>query len=344
MSLPLIFAILSAVCLSVMVVLDSIMMRGCYSGQPRVAYHVTAILGFFFGLILTIIIALTEVDGYWLNIFNQFATQEMLLLTLSGFLTIFSMRFYFELFVPSAGVKVNETAVSMWLTTIPIFVLLLAVLPRMIGSEATLFNIEQILPVLLVFITVGALVKFEGQGENVSLLRSNAAKLIAMVVISVAYLILNEAVLEGLSRSEILSLQPYYWLGFLLGAFGLIAPIERKKFTEGLPRLKKYVIAIVLMEFLGALVYLFEVWSFEELKALQVSLILAGHVLLVFVFALILSTWREKLVGRDGVAVVPGMILDFNELPEVKVNTAKVFWLLASVILLVTTYVLLSQS
>ena len=348
---------LGALCLALMLMFDRLMMSGCYKDNSDLAWLVSATGGLLLGMIATAItwigFAITSefaILDFFSLMFNNFYPQGIVLV-IAGALNIQVLRHYLRLFVPDQGIEPNETAIAMWLATIPLFVLLgatcLGALQSFLLSTTFLDKTPTHAFSALVVCSVLAIIGFEIGTSGATAFRvQRLGDLLMMTIMAVAYTLLTSWVLnkpgvvgESPFASE-LALQPYYWLGFAAGLRPLFLRKTRMSLLETWPQIRKYLTAILVVETIGMCVYYFEYWGLTGLDAITVTLIISSHVLPVF----IISTWlaylrRSKEAQNDSQSTIFFLQVHVSNLPSERATASSLSWLALVLALLAATIV-----
>lgn len=337
MSTGLLFAGLSSLSLALMVIIDRIMINGCYNNRPSVAWQVSAIGGVVFGLPMTFMAwaiygDVCEIGRLSLNLVG--GSWDGAVMALIGLITIQVMKYYFDLFTPSDKDEgVDETAIAMWLATAPVFIFIATLAIKWTGlNMGLLANLKAAgspVAFFAILAAVAAVILFEtGHGQRTLLVKKGRA-VVMMLLCIVGYSILTSALLHERPFEEVLALQPFYWLGYGLGIRGLFGQAGRQEWREALHKLRSFFWVIVVAEFFGACVYFFEVYALWELSPTTVNLVVGANVVPVFVLSILIAKYRRKLVARGEENLRAfGVMVGVKELPDERLTGKRVGWLM----------------
>jgi hypothetical protein len=349
MDIALLSALVGSFCLGLMIVFDRLMMGDCYKNRPDNAWFISSTAGASFGLVATLF---TWIGYSYLtdtNFSEILATMinliwpHGLLMILVGVINIQVMRHYFRLFIPDKNEKVNETAVAMWLSSVPIFIFLTTYILSFIVSDYDFLSGLSHINITFAFglsvtFAAAAMIGFEyhtGGGEAFRAERmSEITKMISCIV---AYTLLSSALLRGEQESIIatLALQPFYWLGFAAGIRAMIPLTKRKIFSSDWSRIKQFLLPIIVVEIIGMSVYYFEFFALSGADPTLVNLITGAHIIPVFLLSLYLCSIRKKMEETQTEHQwMLGLSFTRDLLPDEKLSAAKVFWFTAVVLTL----------
>jgi len=123
---------------------------------------------------------------------------------------------------------------------------------------------------------------------------------------------------------------PIYWIGYgVTGLSGLLRRKNRQDVYAVWGNLVRYRYVIIIAEIVGALVYLFEVQAFHELRPEMVNLIIGANVVVVFSLSLLLAGKRRRLeAGGHETFRALGITVKTTNLPDTVVSRKKVLWLI----------------
>jgi len=148
----------------------------------------------------------------------------------------------------------------------------------------------------------------------------------------VSYSLLLSSLLapHGDDFDYLLALMPIYWIGYgVTGLSGLLRRKNRQDVCAVWGNLVRYRYVIVVAEIMGALVYLFEVQAFHELRPEMVNLIIGANVVVVFTLSLLLAGKRRRLEGGGHETFrALGITVKTTNLPDTVVSRKKVLWLI----------------
>lgn len=306
MEFALIAAILSGICLALMVITDRLMVGDCYQGNPNQAWFVSSIAGSIFGLILTGLvfigaILLGKVSGTeLLHTISAILWWKGIAMVFVGGLGIQILLHYFRCFAHEA----HSASIAAWLAATPIFVyagMVAITLFSGIGTVVTTsFEPEWIVGVLL---ATAGLVTFERliAGKNGGT-GKHRDELILMILFNVMYIIglrqiLGQSHGEG-KLIEVLALMPYYWIGFAAGTRVILKSGEWQLLKSNWhKRIRYFIVPILFVEIIGMLVFWFEYLGLTELDPAYVSMIVGANVFLVYVLNLLLGRYRTRMIS-----------------------------------------------
>ena len=342
-------AAMSAIALAIMISFDRIMIGDVYRNRPDIAWFVSSTLGALFGLIATMLVigAAFTVDFVSPTLFmdsisDSFSGDGPLMLV-SGAINIQVMKYYFRLFIPESGEQTNETSIALWLSSAPIFVFIAILFIQNLNLES--FDASGIGKAntslifgLLIFFCIASFALFEiydvGVDER-SQHRYREIALMLLCIVGYTLIISNTLRADNGSVERGLVLQIWYWIGFAAGARAYLNRSFRNEIRRSTRRLKKFAGAIVLIEVLGMLVYLFEYGALAVIDPTLTNLVIGGHVLLVFLISLLLSKLRTSLQNNEVRRFwLGGFRISANKLPLPSISVGKVIRLLASQVLL----------
>lgn len=285
-------AVLSAICMALMIVSDRVMVADCYRGNANQAWFVSSLAGGILGLLFTGAAWLATVatgQGESLGVMLAATVDSFLWRGLAmcalGALAVQTLLHYFRL----QAARMHAAAIAAWLAAMPLFVyagmLTITLLAPLDGVTTT--SLHPLWVAGLVVATVG-LVAFErattsGQANT----RIYRRDLVMLMMISVLYMILMRQ-LGGVEEAETdahagLTLMPYYWIGFLAGGRVAFGRRNRRALTANLRRRARFfIVPIIVTEIIGMLVFGFEYFALMELDPALVSLVVGAHVLLVY--------------------------------------------------------------
>jgi hypothetical protein len=144
-------------------------------------------------------------------------------------------------------------------------------------------------------LSLAAFIAFDS--ECVRLGGSNSMDLAALVVLNAIYVLLSAYALTTShgDTSSILTLQIAYWVGFSIGGTSLLRKETRYGFIYNRRRLRKFAFIIFIAELCGMFVYFFEFLGVSAADPSLVSLIIGGHVTVVFFASVLLSRTRRRM-------------------------------------------------
>jgi Ca2+/Na+ antiporter len=329
----LIFAVLSAVCMALMVTTDRLMVGDCYRGKPNHAWFVSSLAGSIFGLLLTAIIWFGGSEFADIpNAHTLFVTAQELFVwkglaaLLIGAIGIQMLLHYFRCF----GEEAHSSVVAAWIAATPVFVFMGAFLLEEMFGVASGLTLSGPVWLIGVLLATGGLVCLErltgGPKGNVKVYRR---ELVMLLVISVAYTIGLKHVFTFESTdalTEAVALMPFYWLGFGAGTRVMLKKRERESFSSNLrKRIRYFLVPIFFLEIIGMLVFFFEYLALTQLDPTTTSLILGAHVLLVYILDVLLGHFRGHMENRGlRKAYIAGIRLVKEKLPEPRTNSRTV--------------------
>jgi hypothetical protein len=296
-------AIISAVCLAVMVILDQLMMKDIYNNSPAQAIIVSSVGGTIFGLVSTFI--------WWIidpNTFTILAQNALLWLYPYGLLIVIAggissqvLHQYFICFSKNA----DGNIVASWLAATPIFVYITVLVLEaldLLHSES-LYSISTIAGVLLTTVGLHALERVSSANQiEPAKYQSN---LVMFLVLSVIYIILIDwtldtgAVVLGVSTSTLtITLLPWFWIGFLYGARTALNKEHRAAFRANWSTVKQFALPILFLEVIGMYVFFFEFVGLGELDPVSIALITGLHAVVVWIASVGLGTYSRRTVDR----------------------------------------------
>lgn len=306
-------AILSAVCLAAMVILDQLMMKDTYDNSPSQAIIISSVGGSTLGLTSTAAWWLMQPEPIMWYVHNVFtwAYPFGLLIALAGVLSSQVLHQYFVCFSKNA----DGNVVASWLAATPVFVYVTVIVLDTLGLLQTgaLYSSSTVLGVLLA--TAGLFLL-----ERVSNPRQFGPgnywpNLVMFLVLNVIYIILIDwtlttgAEILGVTTTTLtLSLLPWYWFGFLYGARTALQKRHREKFRVNLQTIKRYIAPIIVVEIIGMYVFFFEFVGLSELNPVSVALVTGLHAILVWVTSVLLGVYAHKLKQREQNSVTLGTI------------------------------------
>lgn len=342
MSMATTVAWLSSLCLAVMIVFDRLMVGDCYRNQPNQAWLVSSAGGSAIGLTATMMswAYVSMTSGPTLQILFQtlveLAYPHGVLMAVAGAMAVQVLYHYFHAFISKDGLEVNETAIAMWLASSPVWIFASVVLIQYFELPLYLFAGLEKAEVswqfgILMLLSVVGLVCFElagQQGKNRlwTIIRSRYIRSILFILVfTVAYTL----ILSGVTRSfddnltETLALLPCYFLGFAVGLRVLFNKTDRAQLRNNWRRLRKFGGLILVAEIIGALVFFLEFFALSGLDPTLVNLIIAAHVIPVFVMNVGLGRLRMHM-ERQNVQRYRFMSMRFlvHKLPEARRSIA----------------------
>jgi len=350
-SLALSAAVAGSICLALMLIFDRLMMSDCYRDDPDHAWVISAAGGAGLGLAAVAITwAAASVRADWgipelLDAIARHAVPQGLALWLAGALNVQVLRHYLRLFLPHNGVEPDETAIAMWLSALPVFVMCGAFALGLAGAGwGALHGLPSQVPsaafVASVIACVLAIVGFEWSSSGRVAYRAQRVGDLAMLILSaVASTLLVSYSLRSVPGSGdpldasqpplALALQPFYWLGFVAGLRPLLKVAFRRRLAHNWPRIRLFLPIILVVELIGMGVYFFEFWGLSGVDPTTVHLITAAHVLLVFVLSYGLAELRRAMELRGARRIrLCGLRLKVNRLPNRIPRVSSHFWLL----------------
>lgn len=305
---------LSSLCLAVMIVFDRLMVGDCYRNQPNQAWLVSSVGGSAIGLVATMIswtyVSMTSGPTLQtlLQTLVELAYPHGVLMAVAGAIAVQVLYHYFHAFISKDGLEVNETAIAMWLASSPVWIFASVVLIQY--SDLPLYNLTGLDKAeaswqfgTLMLLSVVGLVCFElagQQGKNGlwTIIRSRYIRSILFILVfTVAYTL----ILSGVTRSfddnltETLALLPWYFLGFAAGLRILFSKTDRIKLRNNWRRLRKFGGLILVAEIVGALVFFLEFFALSGLDPTLVNMIIAAHVIPVFLMNVGLGKLRLNM-------------------------------------------------
>ncbi len=317
MTFALIATILSSFFSALMVIYDRLMITDCYQNKPDQAWFVTSLLGSSIGFIFTALVW----GGFYLfsEIHIWGLLQEIwypygLWMLLAGVLSIQALRHYFRTFIPERNdVDINETAISMWMASTPIFVLLAVVLINYTGLNIGVFtnlseaNISWLFIVATILATAGIIgfEKVSSNSESVSGRKIYFMEIAYMLFYFVVYTLIIFSVTQELGKQYenltivSLALLPLYWLGFAFGLRAFFKPSFRESFRSNFSNIKYFAIPILTAEIIGAVVYFSMFIGLGDLDPTLANLIFAAHIIVVFLLNLVLKRLYDNLSTQN---------------------------------------------
>ncbi len=293
-----ILAFLSSLSLTTMVILDRILIKDCYADDSKQALFLSTSASMTFGLVATFAYWLAsdiQLEVIYSTLFAWLSTYGILIF-IAGFLSAQVTYHYFTCF----SMNGDSTVVASWLAATPIFVYLGGFLLYLTSFlyEPLPFNPKMLLAVLITSLSLVFLEKMSNTGKQE--ISSYKKHLVFMLIVNTAYLLLIDQTFAHASTINnldikifILAMLPIYWIGF-----GSILPIltsssDRAALMKN-HTLKSYIIAIVIVEIFGMLVFFFEFLGLGTLDSVTVSIIVGLHVIPVWAISVILTK-----VGKD---------------------------------------------
>lgn len=348
MSLVITAAWLSSLCLALMIIFDRFMVGDCYRNKPKQAWFVSAFGGLTIGLISTGLAWVYSVSTHVTDFSSLLDTTTTLLypygllMVGAGALTMQVLYHYFHTFIPEDGHEVNETAIALWLASSPVWIFGTLVLLQLFNVPLYVFTGLEKAEVswtfgLLMLVTVIALMGFEFVGQaGTDRLRAMLTSRYARSIGAIQFFtVLYTLVLSGALRSfeydvvATLALLPFYFLGFAAGFRTMVHTSEREQFRKNWRRITVFALPILIAEIVGALVFFLEFFALSDLDPTLVNLIIAAHVVPVYLIICGLRQLRKNLEGRQIRRVwFLGLRIATNKLPHSNGNWAhEVIWL-----------------
>ena len=325
-------SILASIFSALMLIYDRLMITDCYDRKPDHAWFVSSFMGTVLGFVVTIPILLVLYFFYEIPVLSLLVEvfyPHGLWMLLSGVLSVLALRHYFRVFIPeNEDDAINETAISMWLASLPIFVLFSLVFINYfhlnIGIFSNLDHAEISWPFIIATIvaTIG-LIGFEGVGKDGSKpMKWTYYKEIGMALfLFVVYSLIIYAVAKDITTIDptILSFifLPFYWLGWAFGTLLWFKRDFRNEFKISWPRIRHFAVPILIAEIIGMLVYFFSFVSLNNLDPTLVNLIFSAHILLVFVLNYLLRLLYADLVSKKETSwTLFGFKMSIDSLPQ----------------------------
>ncbi len=336
-------ALLSTVALAIMISFDRIMMGDVYRNRPEQAWFISSVLGASFGILAcSLLWTILLLSGYT----STGSALEQLLATVdhsglamlaSGCLSIQVMKYYFKLFIPQSGSQANETSIALWLSASPVFIYLSIALVQNITPDSieiggladanTTYTFG-----IVTLLCVASLVAFEVfDVDKAAKSNTRYRDICLMLACIVCYTLLISGLLRDADTSleRMLSLQVWYWIGFASAGRLWLRGKFRKDFQRNGGRIRKFAGAILLVEVLGMLVYLFEYGALSFIDPTLTKLIIGSHAIVVFLLSCMLAGLRTRLeVGGVRRVWFFGLRVTTAKLPNTVFHTGKVVRLL----------------
>ena len=341
MTIGVIATIFSTIFLTVMVVADRLMIGDCFEDNPTYAWIISAIAGCLFGMLATVLLWLffiTTTTHTALEVLSgipELFFPYGLLILLSGILSIQTLKHYFECF----SVGGESTAIAGWLAATPIIVLSIISVIHVLHDSLPFihtWNLEQVNIgyefVIFSIVATLALISFEiftseSSNSNTS---SNYLKPVTLMLIAnamyavIIHVTINTAILQTNIPSGLMlvTLLPFYWIGFLAGVRPLIKKFHRDEFKRRWgSRIKYYLPAILFTEVIGMLVFFTEFFGLGTTDPTFVSIIIGSHIILVYLIMKGLSILRYVFEKRSQeIWLVFGMQVTVSRLPYFKID------------------------
>lgn len=350
MSFALIAAVLSSISLSLMVVFDRLMMGDCYGKKPDRAWLVSSIAGATFGLFATGITwalysvlspaVLSDLFTQAINLFYPYG----LLMVIAGAINSQVLRHYFRLFIPDKNNYVNETAIAMWLASIPIFLFLAIYVINLLPVDNSILdglaeaNVSIQFGIILALAVLSMLV-FEYSGGGMESFRLTRLNEVGKLILTI---VLYSLIISAILRSDMggvettLALQPYYWIGYLAALRLLVMKNQRADMLTSWPNIKLYIYVIIVAEVIGMLVFYFEFFALSDLDPSLVNLIIGAHMLFVFAFTLMFMRYGRYL-DKQGIQSVSvfGARFSRREFPSENITVFRIVSFIAVIFLLI---------
>jgi len=293
-------AILSSLCLAIMVILDQLMMKDTYSNSPAQAIIVSSVGGALFGITSTLVWWFFDVHTFSEHFSNslQWLYPYGLLVLIAGILSSQVLHQYFVCFSKNA----DGNIIAGWLAATPVFVYIavagLGVLH--IIPTSNLYTFSKMLGVVLTTLGLYLLEKIPTEKNESQ--TPYGINLLSFMVLSVIYIILIDWTLKSGSlaldvpvQTLTISLLPWFWIGFLYGARTALKKEHRKQFSMNWSNLKKFLIPILLIEIIGMYVFFFEFIGIGELDSVSVALITSLHAMVVWLASVMLGLYHKRL-------------------------------------------------
>lgn len=345
-------AVAGSVCLALMLIFDRLMMSDCYRDDPDHAWVVSAAGGASFGLAAVALTwAAASARADWgipelLDAMAMHAVPHGLALWLAGVLNVQVLRHYLRLFLPHNGVEPDETAIAMWLSALPVFVMCGAFALGLVDTGLAAgagppSPVPSVAFVASVIACVLAIVGFEWSSSGrVAYRAQRVGELVMLILSAVGSTLIVSCTLQSVPASGgpldgsqpplALALQPLYWLGFIAGMRPLLNVDVRRGLANNWPRIRMYLPIILFVELIGMGVYFFEFWGLSGVDPTTVHLITAAHVLPVFLLSYGLAGLRRTMELRGARRVrLCGLRLKVNRLPNRASSVSSLLWLLA---------------
>lgn len=317
------YAFLSALCLTLAVIYDRLMMEDVYGNNPHVAITVSVGLGTIFGLILTVVLQATYGVFEMVTLAVAWFIPYGVLTVLAGFLT--SQVLYLYLIAYSRDIE--STVIAIWLAALPIFLLpAKALIMEMIdiNLDPTSFTSQIMTGVLIATVGMIALERVEKHKDKPSV----QWVLIAMNCVNVVYLLILEWVILNGSESLLISKEettlafmPYYWIGFLFGIWPMAQAANWKSLKKDKTNIMPYLKTILFLEVLGSGVYFFEFSGLAEVEPVILSVLIGAHVIAVWTGSVYLGWYGVKLTRNChetgtvlGLKIKTKSLLDFHKM------------------------------
>lgn len=291
-------AILSGICLAIMVITDKLMIHDCYKGDAKQALFVSSLLGTVLGLTATGAYWILEGDiqSLW-NILSASYSTTGLLIIVAGAMSAQVLYHYFQCFSEDADTAVMAS----WLAATPIFVFVFS-----LGLVACGLLFDHV--VLTPWVALGvimtsfglALLERYSYAHEGDVVQKHRKHLILMVLFSVVYVVIIDQALEfgaqktGASTVSVTAaLLPLYWLGFALGMRMMFFKRHRAALRTNWPTMRKYAKPIILVEILGMGVFFFEYLSLGTIDSISSSIIIGLHVIPVWIVSVFLTRYAD---------------------------------------------------
>lgn len=315
--LGLIYATLSAFFMSVMVITDKLMVKNCYGDSKNSAWFISSLFGSVLGLIFTLLtwftIALISPEGTFRQIVEAFLDLwywQGIIITICGALAVQLLFHYFACFTENAPISI----IAGWLAATPLFIYLASIVFAVISNalfEESYINVVISKEFFLGFIVaIISLISFEiyNNSTGSKTIKGYYGKHLFMIVlINIIYTIGIEYTLNfkhGYYSYSMytLALLPYFWIGFAFGIRALTNESKRvviKHYWKN--NIYKFLPIIFVVEIVGMLVFYFEYFGLSKQSASTVSLIIGSHIILVYIFDLLISkeisTLKNKIIN-----------------------------------------------
>jgi len=339
-------AILSSLCLAIMVILDQLMMKDTYDNSPAQAIIVSSVGGAMFGLASTF--------TWWTldsNSFGQYGTHTIqwlypygLLVALAGVLSSQVLHQYFICFSKNA----DGNVIASWLAATPVFVYVTVLVLGALDLIATdnLYSYKTIIGVLVTCLGLYLLEKVSTAGNPKT--TNYRPNLVMFLVLSVIYIILIDWTLQSGSQTlevqpEIitLTLLPWFWVGFLYGARTALEKKHRDAFKINWPTVRRFLLPILILEIIGMYVFFFEFIGLGELDSVTVALITGLHAVGVWIASVGLGLYHKRLdQNKRSTFSVCGVTVEQSALRQF-VSPATVRYKQAGCVLIVATGIML---
>lgn len=306
-----IFAFLSALFLTAMVLTDKFLIHRCYENNKFSAWFVSSVFGSVLGLLLTFLLWIV------LSIINEIGTLRMIwdasielllwdgiLILISGVFAVQVLYHYFSSFSEDAPVG----TIAGWIAATPLFIFIATIGLIQVSQYSELINYEKSNFGLIFFIgfvlAISGLILFEkqaGDSQYISNGKTYRKHIALLIVFSVFYSLTIEYVLQKShpifsNEMKLIALLPYFWIGFGYGITVLLNRTNRALVTyQWRKTIRRYLPIIITVEIIGMLVFYFEYLGLSQSSATYVSLIIGGHVIFVYLFDKLIEKEKMKL-------------------------------------------------